>query len=561
MGRQSENDIVVTDPKTPDIAVRLAFGTNGYSLENISLSAKVRLNGKKIKKALLRDHDSIEIGKCSYVFIPHQAEPSLQEGKNNPRQILEKISAYSETVGNELNLKALLEKTLAIFLDVIGGTDAFIFTIDGDGTPQVFVSSKESDPHRRFSDTVVQQVIASGEGLCIPNALSDPSFSHSQSISDLKLSSVLCCPIVVAKKKIGIVYLGSSGVARSFNASDLDMLKLFSSIAGILIFHVEYIAQQQSSINRLARASGEDGIVGQSKVMADAIKQMNAAAESNITILIEGETGTGKDLFAENIHKKSKHSKGNYIVVNCSSLHGELLESELFGHKKGAFTGAFSDHEGLFAAANGGTIFLDEIGEMSLETQSRLLRTLETGLIRHVGSSFEESVDFRIICATNRDLAAMVDASKFRKDLFYRLNQFSIKIPPLRDREDDAVLLAYFFLEKFKAEFPSKEIRDFTEESLRFARSYEWPGNVRELANAVHKAIVMSTHFLLDIASDYRQGRPIDEFDFNMATNEFQKGFIEKALRHCQGNKEKAALLLGMSRSTFFRYLASFDLN
>jgi DNA-binding NtrC family response regulator len=151
----------------------------------------------------------------------------------------------------------------------------------------------------------------------------------------------------------------------------------------------------------------------------------------------------------------------------------------------------------------------------------------------------------------------MVDAGKFRKDLFYRLNQFSIKIPPLREREDDAVLLAYFYLEKFKSEFPSKEIRDFTEESLRFIRSYEWPGNVRELANTVHKAIVMSTHFLLDIASDYRQGTQNDEFDFNMATNVFQKGFIEKALRHCQGNKEKTALLLGMSRSTLFRYLSS----
>jgi transcriptional regulator with GAF, ATPase, and Fis domain len=261
-------------------------------------------------------------------------------------------------------------------------------------------------------------------------------------------------------------------------------------------------------------------------------------------------------VLARLVHTKSGRSERKYVVVNCSSLRGELLESELFGHKKGSFTGAVSDHNGLFSEADGGTLFLDEIGEMDVMLQAKLLRTLETGKIRPVGSSAEESVDVRIICATNQDLESMVEKGAFRKDLHYRLNHFVIKLPPLKEREDDILLLAYFFLDMFKARYPNKELADFHPDSLKAIAFYEWPGNVRELSSVIHRAVLSCEGPLVTLDLPSQQHNTID---FDKATRDFQKTLVNRALHIAGGNREKAASLLGISRSTFFRYLAASD--
>jgi transcriptional regulator with GAF, ATPase, and Fis domain len=384
--------------------------------------------------------------------------------------------------------------------------------------------------------------------------LDNHEFSQSKSIADLALRSVLCCPIMVTGSVRGAMYLGTKKPTESFTQNDLKTLALFATIAGMLINHIEYIGQQNSAIKRLTRYDARGGIVAESKKMQDVFDKVNAIERSDITVLLQGETGTGKDLFARYIHDGSSRKTRPYIVVNCSSLRGDLLESELFGHRRGSFTGAVSDHEGLFVAADGGTLFLDEIGEMSPNLQAKLLRTLESGKIRQVGANHENKVDVRIICATNRLLEKMVDEGAFRKDLYYRINQLKIVLPPLKEREEDSLLLAYYFLEKYKSNNHDKNIVDFHPDSVRFILAYDWPGNVRELASAVHCAVLSATGPFVSLEAGEKITR---DFNFEEATLNFQKRLIGTALKATAHNKEQAAKLLGLSRSTFFRYLAA----
>jgi len=280
-------------------------------------------------------------------------------------------------------------------------------------------------------------------------------------------------------------------------------------------------------------------------------------AVSDIAVLFHGETGSGKEMLAERLHRKSPRVGRPFVAVNCSALKSELLESELFGHKKGSFTGAVQDKAGLFTAAHGGTLFLDEIGDLDPGLQAKLLRALETGKIRPVGGTVEISVDVRVIAATHRDLQALIAEKGFREDLYYRLAQITLELPSLRERPDDIPLLAQSFLERFKVKYPGKDLRSFDPGSLAAMVIYAWPGNVRELLNAVHKAVLLSDGPLvkMEMGTGGKSAEP-EFLGMDDATKRFQKQYLEKALALCGGNREQASKILGMSRSTFFRYLA-----
>ncbi|MBD3345086.1 MAG: GAF domain-containing protein [Chitinivibrionales bacterium] len=550
LGRHSDNDVVLEEKGIPDIAARIEREKEGFSLEGIK-PGTAKVNGKKIKSVALAPGDRIEIG--SEIFIFDETEENNRSDKSSLEQTMHSISRFCEAIGKERDLKTLLRKIINSLFEIIGGEEAFIFTVDENRSPRIFISSSDDNAEERFSDTIVQDVLAYGRGVFIGNALDDPRFAHAQSIVDLKLASVLCCPIRIAAKTIGVIYLGSKKAAISFSEHELNILQVYARMAGMLINHVEYISQQNTTIKRLAEIHDNEKIISTSPAMSRLLETAFSAAQSDIIILLEGETGTGKDLIAQAIHHRSKRKSKPFVVVNCSSLTGDLLESELFGHKKGAFTGAVKDHKGLFSAAHGGTLFMNEIGEMNVGLQAKLLRTLETGKIRPVGASTEESVDVRIICATNRDLKQMVAEGLFREDLYYRINQFAVKLPPLRERGEDIKLLAYYFLDLYKTRYPHKDIIDFNPESLKAMLFYDWPGNVRELASVVHKAVLSETGGFVRVELD-DENTVVEGFD--QATREFQKKLIKKALAACGGNREKAAKMLGMSRSSFFRYLA-----
>jgi len=293
------------------------------------------------------------------------------------------------------------------------------------------------------------------------------------------------------------------------------------------------------------------GLIGESDAMKMVFRAIQKAASTTATALITGESGTGKELVAREIHYKSSRSSAPFVPVNCGGIPDGLLESELFGHLKGAFTGATESRAGFFQTADGGTIFLDEISETSLAMQVKLLRVLQDKEICMVGSRRPQKIDVRIVAATNKDLGLLVKKSSFREDLFYRLNIITIEIPPLRDRGDDTVLLINYFLNKFSKELDQPQ-PEFSDEALRVLKTYSWPGNVRELENLIQRLVVMNDGNEITVPDLPPQMRFSSQRDYglNRTLAEFEKDYIKNVLARVGGNKTRAADILGIDRKT-----------
>jgi two-component system response regulator HydG len=326
--------------------------------------------------------------------------------------------------------------------------------------------------------------------------------------------------------------------------------------------------RQLKDENRLLRESlgshfDTQNIIGRSPAMVKLIETVAQVAPSEATVLITGESGTGKEMIAGAIHFNSSRKDGPFVKINCAAITETLLESELFGHEKGAFTGAYKKKEGRFRQAHGGSLFLDEISEMSLAMQVKLLRVLQEREITRVGGEEVIKVDVRIIAATNKDLLQEIDAGRFREDLYYRLNVVTLNMPPLRDRREDIPLLAQHFLKMF-AEKNRKEIKGFTPQAMDRLLKYDWPGNVRELMNAVERGVVLSRSDYLDEeelspilrdASSSREIPPKDATLTDMPLDEVEKATILKTLELTGGNKSEAARRLGVTRKTLHKKL------
>jgi two-component system response regulator HydG len=334
----------------------------------------------------------------------------------------------------------------------------------------------------------------------------------------------------------------------------------------------------ETALRQRDGAAPNDGIIGNSGPLRDVQRMIDAVAYSAATVLVNGESGTGKELVARSLHAKSPRRSQPFVALNCGALTETLLESELFGHVKGAFTGAQRDQKGLFDAADGGTIFLDEIGDIPPATQVRLLRVLQEGELKRVGSAESIHVDVRVIAATHRDLPKLVKAGKFREDLFYRLNVIAIQLPSLRERIDDVPLLAHHFLRRY-TERLGKKVKTLTPEAIELLCGYRWPGNVRELENAIERAVVLChgetiTPADLPPAVTGRTAPLIREVPAGgddaswlsvsyaaakeQALRRFEKGYVEVLMRACDNNISAAARKAGMDRSNFKRVLRKY---
>ena len=306
---------------------------------------------------------------------------------------------------------------------------------------------------------------------------------------------------------------------------------------------------------------GFENILGNSIAIQEAITLAKKVAPTDTTVLLLGETGTGKEIFAQAIHNGSKRSDKLFMALNCSAFTKELLESEIFGHKAGAFTGATKDKKGLIEEANGGTLFLDEIGEMHIDLQSKLLRVLETNEFIKVGDMKSTKVNVRIIAATNRDLREDIRNGKFREDLFYRLNVFSIQLPSLRERKEDIPLLAASFM-KISAEKTNKRITGMSKEFIARLQQQEWKGNIRELKNIIERAVILAdgpeltTEYL---PIDIQQSLSNSSSSFDLA--DIERSHIQKVLHYTKGNKSKAAELLGIGLTTLYRKLDDYKIS
>jgi len=420
---------------------------------------------------------------------------------------LETLLDITRSLNSTLNLNELLEMIVDSIIELADTDRGFLMLADREGELQFRIARDQEEKSLdekdfEISRSIVNDVRKKAEPLFISDLQENEQFKNQESVLDLQLRSAICVPLVLDDKVIGVIYTDSDRITAEFNVSDLPIVVAFAAQAAIAIENAKLHGEVMLSRENLARENLElkerlsekyefSGIIGKSKSMQEIFKTIKKIAPLDSTVLIGGETGTGKELIARAIHFNGPRKKKKLVTINCGAMPLELLESELFGHKRGAFTGATSDKAGLFETADGGTIFLDEIGDMPQPLQVKLLRALQEGEIRRVGENLPRKVDVRIIAATNRDLSEDIKAGRFRQDLFYRLNVVPVSIPPLRDRSEDILPLIDHFLEKYGFKMDKKNIR-IAPSAVKILLGHGWTGNVRELENTIERALALS---------------------------------------------------------------------
>ncbi len=343
----------------------------------------------------------------------------------------------------------------------------------------------------------MRQVLAEGVAILSNDVFEGAEFDEVKSLVSFKIRSLLAVPIAVRKKVLGAIYLATSDASAYFDQGHLELVTAISSVAAVALENVRYLEWLERENQRLVEEINIDhNMVGDSARMREVYQFISRVAPTESTVLIRGESGTGKELAARAIHLNSTRRNMPFVAINCATLQENLLESELFGHEKGAFTTAVAQKKGKLEIGEGGTIFLDEIGEMSPLLQAKMLRVLQEREFERVGGTHPIKANIRLIAATNRDLESMIRQNSFRSDLYFRLNVVSFEMPPLRERRDDIAELAKYFYNK-AAKNCGRKIEGITPEAGDFLKAYDWPGNVRELENAIERAVVLgSTEFI-----------------------------------------------------------------
>ncbi|MBW2527499.1 MAG: sigma 54-interacting transcriptional regulator [Deltaproteobacteria bacterium] len=401
---------------------------------------------------------------------------------------------------------------------------------------------------------------------------------RSKSIMSASVRSTIAVPLWRGDDILGVVQVDNRDAPGMLNERDLDVMLVVAEHASLAVANARLIQrlvvaeETLRNENRFLKEREESrrggsprrGIVGESKAMQDLLAQLDRVVDTNVTVLIEGETGTGKELIASAIHYRSRRRKELFVAQNCAALTESLLESELFGHKKGSFTGAIDDKKGLFELADGGTLFLDEITEAPPTIQSKLLRALQEGEIRPVGGSEPRLVNVRVVAATNRDLDAEVQAGRFREDLYYRLKVFPLRVPPLRERRGDIALLVEHFLERYAGEF-GKPVAGIATEALQLLVAYDWPGNVRQLQNEVQRLVIEADPGAFisgeHVSPKIRRGEQLvaraggKKGTLKETVAAVERYVILEALREHDGNKTSAAKALGITREGLHKKL------
>jgi transcriptional regulator with GAF, ATPase, and Fis domain len=442
------------------------------------------------------------------------AQTSRGENASEIREIERRYSIIntllnvSASINSVLDLEEVLKKIVDAVVQITGGKRGLLMLRDeetGSLVPSLGRSNDGRDiPPDRFdvSASVVLKVAETGQPLYVSNVGEELDLKDQRSIVDLNIKTVICMPLRLEEGLIGVIYSDSDAISERFTPSDLSILKAFGAQAAVAVDNarrhgeLENIRRSLETQNvslreELAGKYEFSGMIGRSDAMQQIFEVIKKVAPLSTTVLITGETGTGKELIAKAIHYNSARKNRPIVSINCGALPREILESELFGYRKGAFTGADQDRAGLFEAADGGSLFLDEIGEMAVDLQVKLLRVLQDGEVRRLGEDRSRRVNVRVISATNRELAAEVEGGNFRRDLYYRLNVVPIHIPPLRERQEDILPLAKFFLDKFSTEMGKKR-PVLARNAKELLLQHEWPGNVRELENAIERALALA---------------------------------------------------------------------
>jgi transcriptional regulator with PAS, ATPase and Fis domain len=439
----------------------------------------------------------------------------------------------------------------------------FLFSADGKAnTLYARTGNREEIPKAKqfYSESIVRRAIEMQAPLILEDASAHPEFRQAVSVVTGALKSVLAVPFFYERKIIALIYLENRSQTQYFAPDLLEFLTLFSSHASILLHSKLLHELQHRPVVAIAST-----IKSKSSQMQKILQHMELAAKSDSPVLILGETGTGKEVMARQIHEASSRANGNFVPINCAAIPETLIESELFGYKKGAFTGANTDREGLVRRAHKGTLFLDEIGDLHLHMQVKLLRVIQEKKFTRLGSTTEEESEFRLICATHQPLDARIEKGFFRQDLYFRINTITLSLPPLRQRPEDLMDLAYLFLNDARVE-SHKSIKGFDQSASTLLLNHDWPGNIRELKNAIQRAAALVQPGVRDYMMtakdfDFLGGAaPADALPkLQDAKEEFIRNYVKKAILIHKGNKTKAAKALGVDPKTLYRHMLSED--
>jgi len=422
--------------------------------------------------------------------------------------------------------------------------------------------------YHKVSNFVSHEVLSSKQAILAENVAADNALKNRDSITGLHVASLICAPVMFEGHVLGLLHLYRTTPLGALNPDDLEFTLAVARQFGA----VWHRLRQQATLSVEVRALKdqlrvESELVGESPALSAIVSQVGRVAETKATVLVRGESGSGKELVARAIHQTSPRKDSPFVCLNCAALTETLLESELFGHEKGAFTGATERMIGKFEAADQGTIFLDEIGEMAPSTQAKFLRVLEGHPFERVGGNTPIKADVRVVAATNRPLEEAVRAGTFRRDLFFRLQVVQLDVPPLRDRITDVPILADHFLKRFARE-TGRKMRGFTPAALEKLQHYKWPGNVRELKNVIERAVALGAGPQVDATDIWLSELDVGGSVIGVATaayrpeslEEVEKRHILETLKHTDWNKSQAAAILGIERSTLDRKIKGYGL-
>ncbi|HEX6732660.1 MAG TPA: sigma 54-interacting transcriptional regulator [Pyrinomonadaceae bacterium] len=547
------------------------------------------VNDVPVKSRVLQHGDRLRIGESQFLFLLHEddfsaksSEVMMEEDQvmsGSTVQVrfddalylmardLSALMKVSTTINAIRGLEELQERLLMLLFEVVPAQrGAILLTEDGSNEAiSVFGLDRErgKDQSVTVSRTIVKQVLREGAALLTSKGL-DPKLD-TESLISVAAKSVMCVPLLLMGRLMGVIYLDTSNPGDEFNKDHLQLVTAISGIAAVAIENARQFEWLESENRRLLDdVNIEHNMVGESNPMQRVYHFISKVAPTESTVLITGESGTGKELAARAIHRNSKRSLKPFVAVNCAALNESLLESELFGHEKGAFTGALAQKKGRLEVADGGTLFLDEIGDLSPSLQVKLLRVLQEREFERVGGTQTIKVDIRLIAATNRNLEEAIEAGEFRQDLYYRLNVVAFEMPALRERKEDIVLLANYFTEKYGIKC-NRRLRGLSPEARACLSAYDWPGNVRELENAIERAVVLGTTDLilpedLPEALLEREVPVATATSYHEAVAQTKKQMILGAIEKSKGNYTEAAKILGVHPNYLHRLIRNLNL-
>ena len=617
IGRSRDCDLCLSERVVSRRHCHLSRQDDSFLLVHDSGQNPVVLRGQSVGRARIELGESFSIGNVEIKLAAPSAEPISADDTfmGDPVQSTRDLSVLMDVAG-VLNEEHDITRLLTLIVDsairLLGAERGFLLLGSGDeSTVEVarnFAQEAVLSPEFKFSRTIARRVMESGIPELTINAQEDDRFRDLASVADLRLRSVLSIPIRIRGDVVGVLYVDNRLQQQAFHQRELELLTTLGNHAGIAIHNARTLEQLrgkqadlQGALTRVGQLNATlkgqvahqkaeltdmreelstsmrggryrfdySEIVGESRRMAEVFQLLDKFIAADDSVLILGESGTGKELIARAIYKNSSRKDRPFVTENCAAMPESLLESELFGYVRGAFTGATSNRKGLFEAAHRGVLFLDEIGDMPVELQKKLLRVLQEGEVRPIGSRETVKVDVRLVTATNRHLDEMLKEGDFRADLYYRLNVLPVQLPPLRERRQDIPLLVRRFLAALAKE--NNSLTRISPDAMDALTNYRWPGNVRELQNEVRRAALLSDGVILENHLSQAICEPAPDLGglvpVELGTNlpdmvrDLEMRLIAHAYGLSRGNKSRAAEMLGISRFALQRKLDKYGIS